>query len=606
MLSKDLGVRMVEGRIIDLAVADDGGKRRRVLLDEVVIDRMAPDYTPLSIRLSTTHIPDDVAVGARIKILAHLMAPSGPVLPDGFDFRRQAYFQQIGAVGFTLGHFELLDGAAPQGLTLWFSHIRFAISERIMTVLPAPSSALAVALFAGERAALADDVVVALRDSGLFHLISISGVHVAIVCGVLFFLTRAFLALIPWVALHVPIKKIAAVLALMGGIFYVLLAGAPIPAQRSMLMTGLVLLAVLLDRSALSVRVVAVTAFVLLLFEPESVVGVSFQLSFAAVLAMVVTYEGWKGFADTRPILKSVWLAPILYVGGIVATTILVSLVTMPIILHQFGRVQLYGLLANAVAIPLTSFWVMPAGMASLFAMPFGWERPFLEIAGMGIDVLLRTASYVAALPGAVMVWPTTPAYAFVGTIAGLLWLALWRGSLRWMGVLIAIGFCAVGVAQAPANRPVLLLDAETQGALVHYNGAVEALYKVPPAFTRTAWLRALGLSEDLKIKPMRYGQVLWDDQNQVVCDDQACRMVAEGKHLSLIRAPLVLPEECAWADLVIIWPRGVLPRVGACKAQVVTQHDLYKGHGLWVWSDTVLHWAAIEQGAQRVWSARP
>jgi len=555
MLDRQINFTRVEGRVIDISVLDDDADagKRRVTLGDLNIEKLPPYRTPATIRLSSSHLPADIRPGARIAITARLMPPSGPVAPEGFDYRRQAYFDQMGAVGFTLGKFERLGGT-PDTRDLWFNTLRQTISRHIATNMTHPESAVATALLAGERASIPDTVNQDLLDSGLYHLLSISGLHVAIVCGVVFFTLRFGMALWPWLALHWPIKKIAAVAALGAGLFYTLLAGAPVPTQRSMLTTGLVLLAVMLDRAAISLRTLALAAFFVLAFRPESLVGASFQLSFAAVVSMIAFHEafGRRLMIDGReasPPMKAIG-----YVWGIVVTTVLVGFATLPIVLHHFGRLQLLGVVANALAIPLTSFVVMPAGMAAMLLMPFGLDAPFLKITAWGVTATLDVAHWVANLPHAVIAAPSLPLVPYLFSASGFLLLILWRGWFRWVGAGVMVVAVAIGFMQP---RPVAMLDGEGRVLAVAGGGQIAYISKTPTKFMRKNWVSLWGGTEANDGKPI--GNTVWQAGGvEVACDAMACRISKGGAHLSVLNDRTVLPEECIWAQTIVALDKGV------------------------------------------------
>lgn len=592
MLDRDSGVTRVEGRVEEITVSDSDSAtaKRRVTLGDLKIEDMPEDLTPRTIRLSTRHMPPDLRPGERISVLAKLMPPSGPVAPDGFDYRRYAFFEGIGAVGFTLGKPDRLSPPDGGG-DVWFNALRQTISKHLNTRMDHPESAVAAALLAGERSDIPDSINQDLIDAGLYHMLSISGLHVAIVCGVVFFTLRFLMALWPFLALHAPIKKIAALAALGGGIFYTLLAGAPVPTQRSMITTGIVLLAVMLDRAALSLRTLAIGALAVLVLTPESLVGASFQMSFAAVLSMVAFHESWgrKWMIEHR---KNGVLSKIAgYFLGIAFTTVLVGLATLPVVLHHFGRLQLFGIVANAAAIPLMSFIVMPAGMAAMLLMPVGLDGPFLKVMEWGLRLTLRVAHDVAALPHAALALPSLPLGAYLAAVAGFLLFALWRGSFRWVGLPVMI--CAVAIGFM-IPRPLVLIEAEGRAAGVGAAGQVAYITRKPTAYIRKNWLALWGGHEADNARALKTGALTLGD-TRLSCDDLACRVeTGQGGRLSILRDVNALFEECAWATLIIATDRAVSGK--SCKrAQVITPAELYRAGGL-----------AVYQQSGGAWKARP
>ncbi len=359
VLEKPIKVTVVTGQVVQL---ERGLKGPRVILDRPVVRRLDPAATPARIRLRLRR-GDDVDVGDRISVLARLSPPPAPAMPGAYDFQRRAWFARIGAVGFALGHVKAAVGTAESdgagAVLIGLAKLRQAMADRIRGVLPAENGAVAAALIVGDRSAIPEETVQALRDSGLAHLLAISGLHLGLVATILFFSVRLMLALCEPVALRLPIKKIAALAALAGAFIYLLLAGATVPTQRAFIMTGIVLFAVLVDRTAVSLRLVAWAAMIVLTLSPEVLLSASFQMSFAAVVALVAVYEAlreplrdWlRGSGPGRKLA--------FYFIGVAISTIVAGAATGLIALHHFGRITQFGLVANLAAIPVASFWIM-------------------------------------------------------------------------------------------------------------------------------------------------------------------------------------------------------------------------------------------------------
>ncbi len=296
VLDKRLGPVMVEG-LIEAASPDGVGGWRLRLADPLIVGH-DPASSPRRIRIRVRRAAADPAPGTRLRALAILQPPPEPAAPGAFDFARRAYFDGIGAVGFALGTAQVAPGPDTPGLRAAINGLRHAVTARILAALPAPENAIAAALTTGERRAIPPEILAAIRDSGLAHLLAISGLHFALVAGLLFGVLRGAMASVPALALRYPIKKWAAVGAFIGALGYLVISGASIPTQRAFLMLGIVLLAIILDRNPISMRLVAVSGAVVLLISPESVLSASFQLSFAAVVALVAstrpTPSGWQ------------------------------------------------------------------------------------------------------------------------------------------------------------------------------------------------------------------------------------------------------------------------------------------------------------------------
>ncbi len=360
--------------------------------------------------------------------------------------------------------------------------------------LPGATGAVAAALLTGGQSAIPREDLAAMRDSGLAHLLSVSGLHIAIVMGVTFWVLRLLIACIRPIALRVDGKVVAGVGALAAGGFYMLLTGAQVPMQRSFAMAALVTLALLAGRDAISMRGLALAAAVVMMLDPATLLGPSFQMSFAAVMALIAGWEALRGPIRRLSGDRAWWRRGLVFAFGLVATSVLAGAATAPVGLAHFGRLQWYGVAANAVAVPLTSVLVMPAGMAALLLMPLGLEAPALAAMGWGVDGVLATARIVAAWPGAASGARPLPPWGLVLFLLGLCWLCLWGRRWRLLGVPMIV----FGVSSAALHRPPDLLvsgDARLIGVVAEGGLWLQRLPGAS-AFVRDQWLRAQGLAQ--------------------------------------------------------------------------------------------------------------
>ena len=332
------------------------------------------------------------AVGSFVELKAHLSPPLPPLRPGGYDFARDMYFQRIGASGYALGKIKIVAPPVEPGLWLRYASfidgMREAIDKRIRAVIPGDRGSIASALITGKRDAISTPVNDAMYISSLAHVLSISGYHMAVVAGIVFFFIRAGLALIPSLASRHPIKKWAAVGALIAAAFYLLLSGAEVATQRSFIMIAIVLIGVMLDRPTLTFRTLTVAAFGVLLLAPESVVHPSFQMSFAATLALIAAYQyglPWRADADTSLGARvALWGGR--EIAGLILASLVAGLATTPYAAYHFHRLAPYGVIANLLAMPVVSAVVMPMGILGVLAMPFGFDAVFWQLMGYGID----------------------------------------------------------------------------------------------------------------------------------------------------------------------------------------------------------------------------
>jgi competence protein ComEC len=387
----------------------------------------------LSVKKGTA--PD---VGSFVELKARLLPPLTPVRPGSYDFSRDMFFAGIGASGFVMGAIKAAEPPEGGGLRLRYSAVmqglRDAIDARIRTTLEGDKRAIATALLTGRRDAISQPVNDAMFISGLGHVLSISGYHMAVVAGVVFFAVRALLALFPVLTVGYAIKKWSAAAALAAAAFYLLLSGAEVATQRSFFMTAVVLIAVMVDRRAITFRTLAVAALIVLAVAPEALVHPSFQMSFAATLGLVALVQiGMPRLFATADHTATARAA--LWGGREITMLLLASLIaglaTTPYAAFHFHRVTPYGVLANLAAMPVVSALVMPAGLLGLVAMPFGFDGVFWAIMGVGIDWMIAVTQWVAALPGAVGRVPAFGIGPLIAASAGIILLGLLRTPLR-------------------------------------------------------------------------------------------------------------------------------------------------------------------------------
>jgi competence protein ComEC len=397
--------------------------------------RLAPVATstlPPAVRvnLDAAVLPAGVAPGAVLRLRARLVPPPGPAVPGAYDFTRVAWFDGIGATGRAFAPVSVVTPAARAG-----GELRNRLTGHIQQQVAGSAGGVAAALVTGDRGAIGEAEDEAMRRAGLAHLLSISGLHVTAVVGATMLLLLRLLALFPALALRVRLPLVAASGAALAAIGYTWLSGAEVPTIQSCVAALLVLAALAMGREAITLRLVATGAFVVLLVLPESLAGPSFQLSFAAVTAIVALHEHprvsrWFQARDegiVRRLLRNL--------GSLLLTGIAVEAVLMPIGLFHFHKAGLYGALANLVAIPLTTFVVMPAEALALVLDAVGFGAPAWWLVERALALLLWIAKTTAAAPGSVAALPSMPGGAFALMVAGGLWMALWRSRVRLLGL---------------------------------------------------------------------------------------------------------------------------------------------------------------------------
>jgi len=511
----------------------------RLVLDRVRSGAFAPGQVPRRVRV-TLRKGDSIQPGDWLSLTARLDAPAPPSEPGASDLGRTLFFQSVGAVGFVLGRAMPIVPAGPPTLTQRIAQhveaLRARMTARILAVLPGSSGGIAAALITGTRGTIAEADEAALRDAGLAHVLAIAGLHMALVGGGLFWALRALLAAVPALALNYPIKKWAALAALGAAAFYLVVSGAAAPAVRAFVMFAVAMLAVLVDRPALSMRGLALAAAVLLIARPESIAEPGFQMSFAAVVALVAVAEWEQGRRSSTP-RGPVWR----HLRAIAMTSLIGSLATLPFALFFFGRATHYAVLGNLIAMPVMGFWVMPCAALAVLAMPLGLDAPLLRLMGLGIDVMVAMGRWVSGLPGAVSLTPAMPLAALVAVALGGLWCAIWRRRWRWWG----LAPMALGVAVAVLTpRPDVLVAAD--GATVAVRGDDGLLHFLRPArdkYTARDWLRRDGDARDIADAVAMPG---------LHCDGVGCAVRRDGTTIAASTKPEALDDDCINAQVLV------------------------------------------------------
>ena len=449
MLDHRIGTAPLTGRVLDVDALDRGW---RVVIAPDAIPGLEPAATPRKLRIHIAAGSDPVVPGDRIAMKARLYPVPAQLLPGGRDMQRELYFAGIGGVGYSFGPAHKLAGdTSSRGWREWLTRLRAEMTRRIVAALPGSTGGVASAVITGKRGTMAEEVKEAFRESGLSHLLAIAGLHLGLVGGFVFFAVRGGLALIPPVALRFPIKKIAAAATLIVLFCYLMISGAAIPTERAFVMNGIVFAAILIDRLRISMRICALAALVVLILDPASLIGVSFQMSFGAVVALIAVYETWGPQLARLFHRGSFGWRAAGYCGAIVVTTLVVTIGTQPFAIYHFHHLVLYSPLANVIAVPISAMWTLPWGVVACLLMPLGLEQVALTPMGWGINATIWLAMRIAALPGNVWAMPLLPTVGVVLVALGGLWLCLWQGRWRVWGLAgIAAGLATMALVRPP------------------------------------------------------------------------------------------------------------------------------------------------------------
>lgn len=502
-----------------------------------------------------------VGIGDVVRFKGRLMPPAPPMLPGAYNFARTAWFAGVAGSGSVIGEVEVVEpGAVRAG---WLSALRRSLADHIRARIGAESAGIATASVTGDRGGISKTDDEAMRDSGLAHLLSVSGLHVGAVVGAVYVLFVRVLALSPWLALRVRLPVAAAAAGALAGVAYTILSGSEVPTVRSCIGSLLVLAALALGREPLSLRMLAVAAFCVMLLWPEAVTGPSFQMSFGAVLALVAVGTSAPAKAFMAPRDEALALKALRHLAMLLVTGVVIDLVLMPIGLFHFHRAGIYGALANVIAIPLTTFVVMPLLAAALVLDAIGAGGPVWWLARLSIDLLTAIAHWIASRPAAVTILPAGESGAFILFIAGGLWVGLWSGRIRWAGLPPALLGAGLLALAPPAD--ILVSGDGRHVGLVELGG--ERLFVLRDGgegYARDNLMELAGMEGE----PMTLDR--WPGAR---CNDDFCAIPLERKgmtwRLLVSRTRDAVPERalaaaCDRSDIVISdrWlPRSCTPR---------------------------------------------
>lgn len=533
----------VEGRIV---AVEGRAKGHRLTLDRIRVPGRTLDAVPQKIRIGVAKGADHLAPGDLIRVRARMEAPQPPALPGDYDWARDAWFQGLGAVGWSLGEPTLLRaGTGGSEISLLVEEARTALSARIAAATPGVAGAVAAALVTGQRGAVDNRVWQDMQRSGLAHLISISGLHFTLVAGVVFFVGRWGLGLLPQFCLRLPAQKGAAIGAILACAFYLVISGASVPAQRSFVTAVIAFSAILVDRDPISLRLLAIAATAVLLVAPESLLGPSFQLSFAAMVGLVALFEALAERRDRTPAReRSLLRRALAYPAGILVTTLVATIATAPFGAWHFGTVATWGMVANMLAVPLTSFLVMPAAVLGVALLPFGLDQPAFALMGLGVALVLDIAATVARWPFASFAIPGMTGSCIALISAGGLWLAIWRQPWRWAGLPVI----AVGLLLALLGQPPRLFVAPDAGVVAALTDDGQLL-RTPGSLdgrVAEAWRTRAGTQG----RPGKWAAAR--SSSRPACDPSGCAIRQGGRTVSVLTAPGDHGDDCRHADLVL------------------------------------------------------
>lgn len=567
----------------------------------IKLSKRAINNTPVNIRIRTADQGPRFTYGEYICGRALLARPKGPLRPGGYDFGQALWYQQIGGTGFSIS--EIKKCNQPKSakhssankfipINAMIASLRNSIGIILDSNLKEPNRSLARAIILGDRGRIEKQDLVALRNAGLGHLLAISGLHMAVFAGTLFFIFRSIMALFPNFTQKHPIKKYAAAIALVGGTLYFLISGQSIPTQRAYLMIIVIFTAIMIERPALTIRNVILAATIILILRPESLLSPGFQMSFAAVTALVVTYQVNLRYQPLEALYNISFLKPFYYILGIWLTSIVATLATAPFAIYHFHNISYMGPVGNMLAIPVFTFLVMPFAVLSLMLMPLGFEQIGLKPLTYAIEILLKSAHWTSSFePAIIQIGEITIRSVLLFTIAAML---LFFAEKKMKYLSLPLFLLAISIA-LPKQKPALYVS--ENGDLIAIRGADNHIYASSGrkgGFILQNWLKADGDSN--KPSDVR-------NSSYLICDDSACAGTVADKKVSLIRTIDVLAEECDQADILIYNQKINRP----CKTPtlILTKSELSRDgtHAIYIKNDHVRIEKANSFRQKRLWS---
>jgi competence protein ComEC len=551
----------VEGYVSQVSIYSKS--QAQLIIDVIRISDIPDAEMPRRVRVIARTSPNPLRVGDKITATVDLVPLPRPEYPGGFDLARQLYFQSIGATGRARESVAIAQDDIPWRYRFSRSvhGIRSHIGSRIRAAISGPIGAFAEALVTGERATIPNSMTESLQGSGLFHVLSISGLHMTLVAGTVFWIVRAGLAAFPRAALQWPIKKFAAFAAMLMGFFYMVLADFGAATERSYIMIAVMFFAMLVDRPAISLHNLAIAAILILAFQPEEAVAAGFQMSFMAVVGLAAFYGWWSTRQEREFKLPHSLPARLVIKGlrGIAAalvTTLIAGSLSGIVASHHFGRIAPFGVVSNVLALPVISFVVMPMALIGTLLIPFGLEYYPFALLGQGLDVVMQISDAVASWRGANLALPALSAPLTAGLCLAAVLFCTSRTHLRWAALPVA----AFALFGGPTlTQPDLLVESRLRNIAFRMpNGGLVPAVKSKGQYAFRNWARRAGDSATMKVASEKPG---W------TCDARTCSANVSGRTVAFLLRAGEADRMCPAADVVI----AQYPLRRQCKGNMLT-----------------------------------
>ncbi len=579
---------LVRGQVVSAQINSKGGLS--IIIDKVKLtfknksNRRIQEFSA-KIKMLVRRFDKIPKTGNIIEVFAILNPPPMPSYPDGFHYGQYLWFKGIGATGFSLSKIKVISESVQHGT---INSIRSNIHERILRAsnsaetkindkaeIISPeneqrlnrkrSYAVASALITGMRGAIDKSDYEAMRNAGLAHVLAISGLHMGLLCGAVFFISRLLLTSFGSAALFFSTKKYAAIIAMIAGAIYLFLSGMGVPSMRAYIMVLIMLSGILFNRKSISLRIIAIAATVILIFSPEALLSVSFQMSFAAVIGLVFFYEKYGDRFFSKKDSKYGFISKIFYYFlATIFTALIAEIAIAPIVIYHFNHLPIYGIIANLLVMPIITFWIMPFLLLTLLLLPFGLEHISLLPMCEGIEMMLNIAHYISNQPSSTIYVPKLNPLSFYIIIISALWFLLWKEKWRIIGV--ATFFIGIGL-NLNAKKPDILLDPKALYFAVTNNK--QELFVSSLRLSKRIQNEWADLYSGIKLKK-------WTDRDEswIKCDKLSCIYRIKDHVIAFVKNENALHEDCENADIVI----GLIPIEIKCQKPklVIDKWDIY------------------------------
>ncbi|AHX06734.1 comEC/Rec2-related domain protein [Ehrlichia chaffeensis str. Liberty] len=535
----------------------------------VVCDIKGSKYGIKCIRLGVrTKLDDNITIGDMVQFSAIIYPPSVAVSPFSYDFSRIAYFKNISAVGFAVSNICLFKKSRSRRVTEYIELIRLNIYKVLLRSLTEDSANILSALLIGKKEGIKSDIMDTIRNTGIAHLFAISGLHLSFIAGLFFSLSRSLLVLFTKFAESYDIKKISSVIAIVVSLIYLLIAGMPVSGQRAFIMVSCVFIGILIDRNHNNFCSIAVASFIILLFNPESLLSPSFQMSFAAVLALVASHNIFLRLVVMNNIVQ--------YFSSIVLSSLIASLATLPYVVYHFNYFSIAGVFANLLAIPITTFFIMPLGLLYIVLGIVNLEFCVSWMLESTVNLLIYIVKYIAKIDGLVVLFHAFSSVSILIITLGFLFLCLWRGNMRFCGLILVILGFFVGISYV---TPDIMFN-QHNIVVKELNGKLYAINQKAhlTSFINLTWARQNGQKKMLKH---------YSGNNQYLsCERAGCIYNKLGRNVLIAYNADYVMQNCQDVDLIIQAKKFMYP--SECLTQHINYNNTSKSYVIWVTNNEI------------------